>query len=63
MDYSQHEAYMTGVVDQLGAAVAAGDAEQAERIVDQVDADGYQAAAVALGVGLRRTSLADKIDD
>lgn len=52
------EAYMAGVHDQLSAAVAHGDGETAERIVDQVDADGYTAAAAALGHALDRTSAA-----
>lgn len=63
MDSRTAETYLTGVTDQLGAAVARGDGETAEHIVDQVDADGHQAAAVALGRALDRTSVADSRPD
>ncbi len=49
--------YLTGVGDQLAAAVARGDLATAETIVDQVDADGHTAAAAALGHALDRTSI------
>lgn len=57
------DTYLTGVTDQLAGAVARGDGEQAERIVDQVDADGYPAAAVALGRALDHTSVQDSEPD
>lgn len=57
------DTYITGVVDQLTTAVARGDAEQAEQIVDQVDADGHTAAAAALGAGLDNTSLGSQLAD
>ncbi len=49
--------YLTGVGDQLAAAVARGDLATAETIVDRVDADGHTAAAVVLGRTLDQTSI------
>jgi hypothetical protein len=63
MDETTDQTYLTGVMDQLRTAVAHGDGQEAERIVDQVDADGYQAAAAALGEGLTQTSVADQLAD
>ncbi len=57
LDRTAAQTYLAGVGDQLAAAVAAGEPETAERIVDRVDADGHQAAAVHLGRALDATSL------
>jgi hypothetical protein len=57
------QTYLTGILDQLRTAVAHGDGRKAEQIVDQVDADGYQAAAAALGQGLARTSVAGQLTE
>jgi hypothetical protein len=54
-------AYVTGQFDQLRAAVAHGDADAADRIVDQVDADGHPQVADAMAAGLARTSLAGQL--
>lgn len=53
--------YLTAVVDQLGGAVAAGDAAAASRILDDVSDAGFPAAAAALDAGLAQTSLAPKL--
>jgi hypothetical protein len=53
--------YLTGVVDQLGEAVATGNTAAAEQIVDRVHDDGFPAAAAALDAGLAQTSLAPKL--
>lgn len=61
---SQHQdphTYVTGKFDQLRSAVAHGDVDAASRIVDQVDADGYPAAAAEMDAGLARTSLAGQL--
>jgi hypothetical protein len=63
MSSDTNDTYITGVVDQLSTAVAAGDAVQAERIVDQVDADGHTAAAAILGQALADTSIGDQLAD
>ncbi len=55
-------AYMTGVSDQLAAAVRDGNADAAVRILDRVENDGYPDAARELETGVRRTSLGDKLD-
>jgi len=57
LDRGSAEAYLTGVGDQLAGAVARGDHEAAEQIVDRVDADGHRAAAVHLGRAVNATSL------
>lgn len=57
LDRATAATYLAGVGDQLTAAVARGDHEAAEQIVDQVDADGHQAAAVHLGRAVDATSL------
>jgi hypothetical protein len=57
LDRTTAGTYLTGVGDQLAAAVARGDHEAAEQIVDRVDADGHRAAAVHLGRALDATSL------
>lgn len=61
MSSATNDTYITGVVDQLAAAVAAGDAAQAEQIVDQVDADGHTAAAAILGQALADTSIGEQL--
>ncbi len=53
--------YITGVTDQLAAAVAAGDHRAALAIVDRVDDDGHTAAADILEDALHRTSLAGQL--
>lgn len=55
------QVYLTGVTDQLGAAVAHGDADTADKILDQVDADGYPDAAAALTRAALRTSIGDQL--
>ncbi len=59
MDHDRAAAYTTGVTDQLGAAVTAGDPDAANAIVDQVAADGHGQFAADLNTALTRTSLAD----
>lgn len=59
VDHDRAHAYTTGVADQLGAAVAAGDPTAANAIVDQVAADGHGQFAADLNVALTKTSLAD----
>jgi NTP pyrophosphatase (non-canonical NTP hydrolase) len=49
--------YVAGVFAQLRAAVADGDRDAAERIIDQVDSHGHVDAAAAMAAGLDQTSL------
>ncbi len=59
MDQQHAGAYATHVTDQLGKAVADGDADTANNIVDQVAADGHSQLAADLNLALTRTGLAD----
>jgi hypothetical protein len=54
--------YTTGVRDQLDTAVREGDQATAERIVDQVDADGHPHLSDRLDADLQTTHLADTAD-
>lgn len=63
MDRNQAEAYTTGVTDQIGGAVARGDAAAANHIVDRVAADGHPGFAQILNTALTNTSLADSDTD
>lgn len=55
--------YLTGVVDQLGQAVAEGNPEQASHILDEVSDAGFPAAAAALDACLAQTSIADQLTE
>lgn len=62
-EMNRAEIYLAHASDQIRAAVAHGDGATAERVVDQMDADGFQDAAAALGDGLTRTSVADQLTE
>lgn len=57
------QTYLTGAFDQVRAAVARGDGDAAEHIVDRMDGDGFQAAAAVLGEALTRTCVAGQLDE
>jgi hypothetical protein len=55
------ETFLTAVVDQLGQAVATGDAEVASHILDEVSDAGFPGAAAVLDAGLAQTSIAAQL--
>jgi hypothetical protein len=63
VDQQKADAYATSITEQLEAAVARGDAETANAIVDQVHAAGHHAFARLLNTALSLTSLAEREED
>jgi hypothetical protein len=61
VDKDAAETFVDAVVDQLGAAVAAGDPDVASAIIDRVHDDGYPAAAAVLDAAVRGTSLGPQL--
>lgn len=49
--------YLTGLIDQLGAAVRDGDTAAVDRVLDKMDADGHVRAAAVLTRAVARTRL------
>ena len=57
MPENKAQVYITGVADQLDAAVRNSDYVGVDTILDDVDNDGYPAAAAILRTAVYKTSL------
>lgn len=55
------QAYLTGKLDQLEAALAHGDAATAEKVIDSIDGDGYPKTAAVIAAGLAHTSIGGQL--